>query len=104
MSERDALLAEARELHRAGRRREAEAACRTVLARQAEDAEALHLLGLLALENGDAAAGCDLLARAVKRHPWKSALHSDLGLAYRAAGEEEKAISCFEKALKLEPT
>jgi predicted O-linked N-acetylglucosamine transferase (SPINDLY family) len=104
MAERDALLAEATEHHLAGRRLEAEAACRTVLAREADNAEALHLLGLLVLESGDAAAGRDLLVRAVAKQPWKSTLHSDLGLAYRALGEADSAIACFSKAQKLQPT
>jgi protein O-GlcNAc transferase len=104
MTEGDALLAQARQHHQAGRLAEAEAGYRTILAREGENAEALHLLGLLVLDNGDAAAGQALIARALAKQPWKSALHSDLGLAYRALGEEDSAIRCFRKALKLQPT
>jgi protein O-GlcNAc transferase len=104
MAETDAVLAQARQHHQAGRLVEAEAGYRTILAREAENPEALHLLGLLVLANGDAASGQDYMARALAKQPWKSALHSDLGLAYRALGEEESAIQCFRKALKLQPT
>src|SRR5215469_8425826 len=104
MADREALLAEARQHHLAGRRGEAEAAYRSLLARDGGHAEALHLLGLLLLESGDAAAARDLIGRAAARQPWKSALHNDLGLAWRALGEEAPAIECFRKALKLQPT
>ena len=104
MTDRDGLLAEARQHHLAGRRGEAEAACRTLLAQDGAHAEALHLLGLLLLESGDAATARDLIGRAAARQPWKSALHNDLGLAWQALGEQERAIECFRKALKLQPT
>ncbi len=100
MSDSAALLAEGRQHHLAGRLGQAEAAYRAVLAEDAENGEALHMLGLVACSTGDARAGLDLLSRAVKKRPWLAGPYSDLGLAYQAVGERDKAILCFRQALK----
>jgi protein O-GlcNAc transferase len=104
MDDRDARLAEGRTHHLAGRLSQAEEAYRAVLVSDGEHAEALHLLGLIACATGDPAGGLALIGRAVKKRPWVSTLHSDLGQAYQAVGETEKALACFRHALRLQPS
>src|SRR6185436_6438518 len=57
------------EHHRAGRLRQAEDTYRQLLARDSEDADALHWLGALLCQAGQGPAGAELLERAVALRP-----------------------------------
>ena len=63
------LLATAVQHHQDGRVKEAEALYRQVLAAEPDNPEALHLLGVLSLQRGDAQAAADLIRRAIGIDP-----------------------------------
>ena len=63
----DALLATARGLHDAGRIAEAERLYRRILAADPDNAPALHLLGVVALQAGQFQAAVDLIGQAIAR-------------------------------------
>ena len=69
--------------HQAGRLAEAEKIYRQVLAQQPDHADALHLLGVLAVQTGRLDTAVDLIRRAIEVCPTKASYHSDLCLALR---------------------
>jgi tetratricopeptide (TPR) repeat protein len=97
------MLKESIDLHRQGRFDEAEQGYRTQLAKHPDDVGALHLLGVLRHQRGDAGEGARLLARAHKLAPNDANIELSLAsLAFRD-GDHEAARRGFERALRLDP-
>lgn len=89
--------------HRGGRLAEAETLYRQVLAQQPDNADALHLLGVLSAQRGDAETGLRLLREAVKQRPDAPIFHNNLGNALADAGDWAAAIVSHKRAIELEP-
>jgi tetratricopeptide (TPR) repeat protein len=96
-------ISNAVELQAQGRLDEAAKIYRAVLAADPENAEALHLLGVVSLQQGDCRAACELIERAIQHQPGNSAYFSNLAEAYRAGGQLERALDYCRKALALDP-
>ena len=90
--------------HGAGRLAEAEALYRKALAVDAENFDALHLLGVVRQQTGDNANAVELIERAISLAPENPSAHSNLGLAYRALNRLDDADACFAKAVQLNPS
>lgn len=90
--------------HRQGHLQQAAQAYQAVLARDPAHADALHLLGVVSLQTGDARRAVDLIGRAVAVAPQSPAAHANLGEAYRACGELDRAADCCRTALRLDPS
>lgn len=88
---------------RAGRGSEAAKLCRAIIARQPDHAAALHLLGLLAGQSGDAGQARRLLERAAALRPADAGLIVNLGLACRLDGNLAAAVERFREAVRLAP-
>src|SRR5258705_11630654 len=88
--------------HRAGRLTEAERLYRSVCDSDPNNARAFHLLGVVAhqLRRPDAAS---LVGRAVMLDPDFAEAHNDRGVILAAGGLFADALSCFEKAVALNP-
>jgi predicted O-linked N-acetylglucosamine transferase (SPINDLY family) len=99
----DTALAEAMTLHRFGRLREAAALYRDILARDRDDADSLHLLGLITAEQDSPQAGIALIRRAMALKPGCAPHHNSLGLAYRRLGRLDDAAREYEAAAALRP-
>ncbi|MCH7889640.1 MAG: tetratricopeptide repeat protein [Proteobacteria bacterium] len=99
----EAALATARRRHRAGRFREAEALYRRILETQPDHAEALHLLGVIALQTGRHKIAADLFAKAVARKPDFAEAHCNLGVAVVNQGKLGEAVASFRQAVSLKP-
>lgn len=97
MSDIDQALAH----HQAGRLQQAEAIYRRILQAQPDDADALHLLGVIAHQVGDHAKAIALIQHAIAQRSNEAAFHSNLGEALRASGQLEVAVSAFRKALAI---
>ena len=91
------------EHHRGGRLRQAEAGYRAILTHDADDANALHWLGVLTLQAGQPAAAVPLLGRAASLRPSDLAFAHNLGQALLAIGRAGDAIAVLERVLKLQP-
>jgi Flp pilus assembly protein TadD len=87
----------------AGRPREAEQACREVLAHDPANAAALHLLGVLAHQSGRTAEAVDLLGRAVALSPENAEFLYNLGVAQQVLGRLDDAVASYQGALRLRP-
>jgi len=99
----DALMAQAQALHQSGRLAQAEPIYREVLRRSPRHVDALHSLGLLALQAGHAQAGADLIAQALAVDPAHASAHGNLGYALHLLGRHEEALRSLERALELQP-
>ena len=97
------MLKESIEHHRLGRLDEAEQGYREHLEGQPNDAEVLHLLGLLRHQRGASAEAEELLMRAHELAPDKGGIELTLGTLRFQAGDFDGARSHYDKALALDP-
>lgn len=89
--------------HQAGRLNEAERLYRQVLQIDSNHADALHMLGVLALQSGHIDAALDLIGKAIARNNRVPAFHSNLGNALSAQGKLDDAVTSYGRALSLKP-
>lgn len=94
-------LAVATEHHRAGRTAEAERLYREVLAVSPGHPDALHLLGVIALQGGRAPEAVELIGQAVSSDQTSPLLHANLGHALHATGRTREAALSFARALVM---
>ena len=97
------VLTSAIELHQTGQLRTAAQLYRQVLAREQQNADALHLLGVLHHQQGDHASAVELIGKAIALRPSVPAFHANLAEAYRAQGRLARAAGCCRTALCLWP-
>jgi predicted TPR repeat methyltransferase len=91
------------EAHKGGRFVEAEAAYRSVLQRQPDNADALNFLGMLTAQTGKPAAAVDLLQRSVTADAANPHAWLNFGNVLLLNGEKERALAAFEKTTQLAP-
>jgi Flp pilus assembly protein TadD len=89
--------------HRAGRLQEAEALYREALEACADNFDALHLLGILYLQNGESARAAESIEQAIEIAPGNYFAYSNLGLAYQALNRLDKAEAALRRAIVLQP-
>jgi predicted O-linked N-acetylglucosamine transferase (SPINDLY family) len=94
-------LAVAFEHYQAGRLDLAEEICRRILAVEPNHADALHLLGMIALRSGELAVAIDFVDRAVAFQPANADFQHNLGVALALAGKIAEAVEAFQRALTL---
>src|SRR6185295_19138106 len=86
--------------HQGGNLTEAESAYRRILATDARDVNALHLLGLVRHRLGDHAAASALIRQAIALQPRVAVMHANLGIALAAQKLTQEAAACFQEALR----
>jgi tetratricopeptide (TPR) repeat protein len=96
-------LSTAIEMHRAGQLGQASQLYQKILAREQENPEALHLLGVLNHQQGQNTRAIELIGRAVALRPNSHIYHANLAEAYRALGDFERAAGCCRAALAIWP-
>jgi len=97
------LLSTAAAHQHAGRFREAEALYRQLLHRDPNYADALHGMGLLALQVNKPELAAAYLARAGQVAPGIAIYHYNQGEAWLIANELDQAVACLRRAATLEP-
>ncbi|MBF0214029.1 MAG: tetratricopeptide repeat protein [Magnetococcales bacterium] len=90
-------------LHRKGQLEQAAALYHTILARNDQHADSLHLLGVIAFQQGDAAESIRWIRRAIGLQGHHAAYHANLGIALKAQGKLEEAARCHRQALTIDP-
>src|SRR5471032_3143567 len=96
-------LAQAMAWHRDGRLRQAAAAYRAILAGAPEHFDALHLLGVCALQDDDARTAHELIVRAVALKPDDATAQMHLASVQQRLGEPDAALRSYRRALELAP-
>lgn len=89
--------------HQRGQRTEARQLYEAVLAKQPDDFEALHLLGILDLEDREPARALARLDRVIVLRPDRSQAHSDRGNALFHLGRLHEALASYDTAIALAP-
>ncbi|MBN8891569.1 MAG: hypothetical protein BGP12_20905 [Rhodospirillales bacterium 70-18] len=95
------LLRAALAHHQAGRGVQARALYRDVLAAEPNNPDALHLLGLIEINDGQTEAGIARIRAALAASPAMPAAWANLGTALRRAGRRDEAVASFQRALAL---
>ena len=95
-------LAQAYAHHQAGRLEEARAGYQSVLARAPRNFDALHMLGVLALQSARPAEAAEHISRALQVDPASAAAHNNLGEAWRRIGRREEAEARFREAVAID--
>ncbi|WP_042444194.1 tetratricopeptide repeat protein [Azospirillum sp. B510] len=101
MDQIEQTLAVATEHHRAGRTAEAERLYRDVLDASPGHPDALHLLGVIALQSGRPEEAADRIAQAVAGDDGSALFHANLGHALHASGRHREAALSFARAVTL---
>jgi tetratricopeptide (TPR) repeat protein len=91
------------EHHQAGRLQQAEIAYRHVLAIDAADADALHLLGVLAYQGQHHEQAIDYITQAIRQRGGSARFHANAALALCALGRLGEAEENCRIALRLDP-
>ena len=97
------MLAQATALHQAGRIQEAEQAYREILARSAEDPDALHQLGLLVAATRSPDEGAAMMERALALRPAFAEAAFNLGTIRHQQGRFADAVVRYQEALETRP-
>ena len=87
---------------RAGRMREATRAYQRVLEQEPDNPDGLHLLGLIALQQGQLATALRHIRGATQLAPLCPGYHNNLGEVHRAMGEQGAAAASYNRALQLD--
>ncbi len=96
-------LAHALEHHQAGRFDLAQAGYQEVLAREPQNFDALHTLGVLHLQTGRPGLAAEIIERALRVDPASAQAHNSLGEAYRRLGRLEEAEARLREAVARAP-
>ena len=97
------MLSEAVRLHRDGQLDQAAALYRKVLAAHPDSADALHLLGMVALQQNQAQTAAELIRKAIALNNREAAYHFHLALAMQTLNDIESAVAGYRRALALKP-
>jgi tetratricopeptide (TPR) repeat protein len=88
---------------RQGRLAEADKICTRVLKVHSNHFDALHLAGIIKLQNGKAGAAYALIESALKVNPQAPEALANLGMALAALNRGEEALAAIDRALALLP-
>ena len=88
---------------RAGRFKEAEEMYREILHREPENAQALHLMGILAAQMDRPEVAIDLIGRAVQLNPTDWQAYNNFGNVCLQMGRWDKAVEAYRAALQINP-
>jgi protein O-GlcNAc transferase len=96
-------LREALTHQQSGRLQQAEAIYLQILDAQPNHPDALHLLGMVAHEDGRDEMAVDLIGRAIRAKPSEAMYHNNLGMALEKQGKLDAAVESLRRALSLKP-
>ena len=77
--------------------------CREILAVTPQNADAEHLLGVVALQAGNYDLAANHIRRAIALNSGVAAFHSNLGIACQSLQKLDEAIACYRRAIMLAP-
>ena len=90
------------DFHNQGKTEIAEKLYRKILIKDPGHSNALHLLGVIALERNDYDKALDLIKRAIVTYPKAAPYYNNLALAYQKKGLVDEAVKAFQKAFEID--
>jgi predicted TPR repeat methyltransferase len=96
-----ALLQQAVAKHQQGYLQQAEDLYVQVLQIDAQQFDALHLIGLIAKQRGDTQSAMNFFAKAIAINPRDAKVHCNLGATFQEIGNAQQALVCYDLALTL---
>jgi len=99
----DQALARAVQHHQRGELQQAEGIYRQILAIQPNNAQATHLLGVVAHQLGRNDVALELMQRSLAAAPNEARFYSNLSEVLRALQRPQEAVAALRKALALQP-
>src|SRR5689334_3639658 len=87
----------------AGQLEAARRICEQILAAEPNQADTLHLLGVVASQVGNNELAVGYIERAIALNGADSAFHSNLGAVLKELGQFDRAAASCAQALKLQP-
>ena len=97
------LLQQAIAHHQAGRLQQAEYICREIIKVEPENANACHLLGVIAHQAGRSDIAVQLISKAIEKDPGQHFYYSSFGNALKKQGKLDEAIKSYRMALTIKP-
>ncbi|MGA3065502.1 MAG: tetratricopeptide repeat protein [Tepidisphaeraceae bacterium] len=97
------LFEMARQDHQAGNLPEAELLYQHVIEREPNNADAIHLLGILYGQSDRSERAAEMFRRALAIKPQWPEAHSNLGNVLQALGQYPQSIAAYQQALSLRP-
>jgi len=97
-------LASAIQHYRSGQLGQAEALCRQIIAAQPQNADALHILGMVAHQTGHHEAAVRLFGRAIALNGTVAQYHNSFGNVLRAMKRIPEAAQSYRQAIERDPT
>jgi len=99
----NSVLDEAVSLHQGGRLAEAALLYGKLLEQNPDDAEALHLLGVIELQGKNPQAALPLIERAIEINPKSAVYFSNRGAVLQDLRRSDDAIASYDRALEIKP-
>jgi 2-polyprenyl-3-methyl-5-hydroxy-6-metoxy-1,4-benzoquinol methylase len=100
----DGLYELAMRRHQAGELREAEELYRAILDSDPRQLDALHFLGLIALQSSRPQDAADLISKAIVANDKIAAYHGSIAEAYRMLARPDAAVDHYRRAVALDPS
>lgn len=101
-SSNEQLFAAALQQHQLGRLADAERGYREVLQRDPDHSDALHFLGVVALQTGNLEPALELVGRSVALRPDWPVYQNNLGQVLERLGRSEEAARAYARAIDLD--
>ena len=89
--------------HQAGQLSKAERLYQQVLADNPRNADALHLLGVVAYQVGRHEIAVNLITHAIEIDPQQVEAYNNLGIVFKEQKKSEKSIQTYHKAIEINP-
>jgi len=96
-------LNQAMQLHQAGQLARAQGMYEEILAIRPENADALHLLGIIAYQAQNHHRAVELIDRAIELFPKNATYYSNRGLAQHGLNNYSAAVTSYDQAISLSP-
>jgi len=99
----DAQFQQAVAFLQSGQPDKSRALCESLVRQNARDADALHLLGLIAYQGGQLNEARRFISKAIAVNPRNASFHSNLGNVLQDLKQSSNAIDSYNRALELKP-
>jgi protein O-GlcNAc transferase len=96
-------LQKAIQYHESGQLQKAESRYKKILTTDPNQPDALHLLGVIAYQNGNHDEAVHLVRKAIRNNPKNPFYYNNLGAVFNAQDRYTEALSSYHTALKLDP-